>query len=335
MGLNENISTYGPIGSDYLEGELSLWESSVDRDLVTEEVTEVLEVYLNTGETFTEYNDFLNQSGGTFSADYHLEVRAAAGHAHNGVPNTGVSIKRLSSGACWTLRNPFFVSKDLILENGGGVINQGNAVSILASDHIYENIISINRNMGVGSVFSTTSGQVNVKYINCIAIGDNVSSGIAMFRGTAGGLTYNCHAWSINGAGVGFEGSSSRIAINNTAQNITTGFSGTFHGDSDYNISSSVAPPGANSSVATLTYIDSANLDFNPVNGEPNIDSGLDLSSDPTYPFNFDIARNTRIGTWEIGPFRFVDEATLPASSGPIIFWPRDENNRPVPFSIM
>jgi hypothetical protein len=98
--------------------------------------------------------------------------------------------------------------------------------------------------------------------------------------------------------------------INNLSYSNTTGFGGGAEPGSDYNLDgpSGSTAPGANSkNAATVTFVDSANLDLHLATGDAGAkDSGTDLSADANYPFAFDIDGTTRAGTWDIGADEYV-----------------------------
>ena len=116
---------------------------------------------------------------------------------------------------------------------------------------------------------------------------------------------YNCRYGYKRGS------SGSFLIKNNIAQNCHDGFDGTFHSDSDYNISDiSGDAPGSNSKTCTVSFVDEANGDFHLVSDDTCAkNSGVDLSSDPNLSFNDDIDGEIRSGTWDIGADEYVAAA--------------------------
>jgi hypothetical protein len=95
---------------------------------------------------------------------------------------------------------------------------------------------------------------------------------------------------------------------NNLVQATSDGYSGTFASDSDYNISNiSGDAPGSNSrNSTTANFVDATNKDFHLLPSDTGARNwGADLSNDATISFQFDIDRQARKGTWDIG----ADEA--------------------------
>lgn len=96
-------------------------------------------------------------------------------------------------------------------------------------------------------------------------------------------------------------------AINNLTQACTDGFSGTFDGASDYNLSdiASDAPGSHSRNGQDVTFVDEANDDFHLASGDTGAkDYG---TSDPgSGLFSDDIDGETRSGTWDIGADEYV-----------------------------
>jgi len=101
------------------------------------------------------------------------------------------------------------------------------------------------------------------------------------------------------------DGYSDIIAKNNIVQDCTDGFYGTFHDDSNYNISDiSGDAPGSNSKTCTVSFADEANDDFRlAVSDTAARDAGTNLSGDSNLSFTDDIDGETRPGgaAWDIG----------------------------------
>ncbi len=121
---------------------------------------------------------------------------------------------------------------------------------------------------------------------------------------------YNCNYGLRNNSGTG----GTILAKNVLVQNCGDGFYGSFHSDSDYNISDiSGDAPGANSKTCTVSFVDEANDDFHLASSDTCAkDAGTDLSSDTYYAFNDDIDGETRSGTWDIGADEYVAAVEAP-----------------------
>lgn len=102
-------------------------------------------------------------------------------------------------------------------------------------------------------------------------------------------------------------------AINTIVQGAVDGFvlasSGTWHSDSNYNISNVMGDaPGANSLQATLTFKNFAGDDFH-LSADDTLYIGRDLSGYTYWPFSVDIDREVRT-VWNIGADEYSNSQT-------------------------
>ena len=159
-----------------------------------------------------------------------------------------------------------------------GIIDRG------STDTIVKNTILINW----GRAFLSNQSAVNAYVYNSVA--------------------YNC----LQGFRLGF---GSLTVKNCIGQNNTDNYVGALSGD--YNMSDvpDAQMPGVNSTTAAAIFADAANGDFRLLAGSPGIDQGVDLSADPSYPFNTDIIGTTRPqgSAWDIGAFELIQQSFNPA----------------------
>ena len=155
--------------------------------------------------------------------------------------------------------------------------------------------------------FTTRNAYVfnNVIY-NAAGAGIRVQSGdynVFLYNNTV----YNC------GIGINFNFATDNTAINNLLINNSQDYYNNIPGATFYsaaNITSdTTSPDGASYQSISVNFTDAANGDFRLLAGSPGIDQGVDLSSDPNYPFNTDIIGTLRPqgAAWDIGAFEYVD----------------------------
>jgi hypothetical protein len=113
-------------------------------------------------------------------------------------------------------------------------------------------------------------------------------------------------------------------AINNLVQNCTTAnFSGpSFGAGSGYNASSMLDAPGLNSRQGAIAlFVNSGLNDFHLASGDTAaIGYGFSLSGDANNPFNDDVDRQVRTGTWDIGAdqYNILTAATPTPAATPL-----------------
>lgn len=128
-------------------------------------------------------------------------------------------------------------------------------------------------------------GSVNNGYIYNCTVGNSSGTGIELSTFT-GWILKNCYSGGNSGADYSGTGSPT----------LTTCYS------EDGTLSTSTAA----FTTSTFTDVTSGAANFALVTGSGLIDTGTDLSSDSTYPFNWDFANNTRSGTWEVGAYNYA-----------------------------
>jgi len=178
------------------------------------------------------------------------------------------------------------------------------------------NLINVSNNllMGHGNNFSQygisfTQGNGNYNIYNNIVVNisdkDQVNSiGIRVSNASRASIYSN----TVIGGTYSFRGSAGASALhlilkNNICYNSTTCYGGVYNTtDSTNNIASSGTPVGVNPLICNVTFVSEANFDFHLGSSDTCArGNGTDLSADPYLKFNYDIDRETRTGTWDVG----------------------------------
>lgn len=312
-GTNESVNTYGDATRNYTV--LATWEADTDINLVTGTISYVLECY----DDAASFNDYVTIAGATTSSSYFRIIRPAAGQGHDGTPNNGVYFNSTSAQHIFLINEANSQVQDIIATlsvnsatsfvcfgssaTGGGVF-----VGCIAFDST--NIgTGVARGFGIGNV-------ANVKFINCFAH-NNSSHGFLTSAGVAGGNTfyYNCISTNNGGNGFLFQSTANTYSLKNCLSigNLLTAFVNSSTGtmDVDYCASDDLSADDwggtGNITSASVTFANSAGNDFHLASTDTDvIDDGTDLSADATYPFDDDIDKTTRTGSWDIGFDEYV-----------------------------
>ena len=191
--------------------------------------------------------------------------------------------------------------------------NNNNFIATIDINNATVSNIIINNNIfttagATGQGIEVNSSAGNIYLINNVLYG--MRQGIVVFA--AGGSVY-IYNNTINATELGIIGNASATvrAKNNISNGSSDNYFSSFHVSSDYNISNLAGDaPGANSlNSTTVNFADASGGDFRLLAGSPGIDQGVDLSSDPNFPFNTDIIGTVRPqgAAWDIGAFEYVD----------------------------
>lgn len=306
VGTNENISTYGDGTRDYTS--LATWESDTDYDLVTAEVSEVLECYADS----VSFTDSIDISGATTNDSYFRLIRPALGQGHNGTPNTGVKFASSSGTVTILITGENNVSiQDIVASiNVNSVAATATFASVSSTNTRFVGCISADSvNVGVGAFFGFgfVSGTDSL-CVDCLSLNTNgVTAGhgfSADFGGVSTGtLFYNCTSVGNSGDGFNSDTGLNHSAINCLAyDNTGDGFSGTLSGVALTNASDDATASGTGSRTnQTFRFIDEDNDDYHldPQDAGARF-KGTDLSSDLSFPFEDDIDGDI-FTTWSIG----------------------------------
>jgi hypothetical protein len=289
-------------GGDY--ATLNDWQTAQVRNLVAADEIAVAECYPGVA------TETLFFSGWTTDPTRYTIIRAAPGraNAHKGIPGAGFKITSNTAISAITFSDHTGKLEGIEVANS----STGGAIAAASG--------SAGRFMSVDScIISTGSG----------------TSASGVFCGTLYTLyVVNCFFFDILGFGINIDGASTTCnAYNNTlvdcargirmtagvvrpknniTQNITfNGFVGTMT-DAEANISSDATSPNVPLRGIDLDFVNYTGNNFHLAATDTEaIGAGVDLSSDPNYPFDYDIDGGTRpAGAWDIG----ADERTPTAA---------------------
>jgi len=305
---NENVQTYHSGGAGSLPGgadpdydSLADWEDDTDYDLVSANITEVLEVYSGV------HDDSIVFSGATSNQDCHRTMRAAPGHKHIGIPGTGAQIISSSVQTTISIEEQYVQLQDLDITNTWGdplqypcgVMVLSNADGFLMVGCIVHDVIQSGDGFhgqciveGI-NVHNTKTYYVNNIVCNCEDRGINIGNSYMdtdtyIYNCTIYGCMYgvrmeyngNIHAVNVLSAEnatmrdwyISIWGSGTIQKTTSTAEGVDT--TGWFRDPSSWNLH--------------LHHPDSAG-------------NGTSLSNDPNFPFDDDIDGLWRRDQWSIG----------------------------------
>jgi hypothetical protein len=315
-------------GGDYTS--LVTWEATEQTSLSDDHTVECYKgTYGGGGLNYLQEN--LTIAGWTLNG-YTVTVKTPSTERHTGIPLSGGNY----TGFC--IRNASAANPVSVIN-----ISQENTH---IEGLIVANTMSINYSDTVAAIYA--NGNFGGTHIHeNIALAQNVAGecGTAFYiRSPYGGYTKHCHnnlaCASDNGSSYGWASGyyfyNDIIAYNNTAANCTTpytgtngsggglplvvnniaqrqgtsssGFSGSFHASSNYNLSDDATAPGANSVLSTtLTFNNASGLDFNLNASDTSAHTaGIGPSSDANVP-STDIIGTARSGaTCSFGAFEYV-----------------------------
>jgi hypothetical protein len=305
-----NVSTVGSVGRDY--ANLPLWES--DRDGVG--------LYAEIADC---YNDSVEDSATTLSGwstgiGTYIEIRAADGEGHDGTEGTGYRLVYTGSASLETIyvREDYVRIRQVEFHTGSSGAAHQFAVKI-DTDITATNDIRLNKLLITGESDSTGRGiklddtDIKAKVWNCIVMRiDNNSvdaAGLLVVNASAV-YAYN-NTFNLNKYGIKVNAGTVYAKNNACFDNVTDDFNGSYHADSDYNVSSDTTAPGENSLISktstdNFVSVGSGTEDFNVKDINADIYGyGADLSEDTYLQFFDDVAGNDRI-QWDVGAFEFV-----------------------------
>lgn len=309
VGTNESVHTYGGVTREYTA--LQTWEDAHTVDCVATTTSHVLECY----DDAASFDDYVAIAGATTDATYFRIIRPASGQGHDGTPNNGFTINSTTSATVIAISESYAQVQDLIViatfNSATGYIavnlavanttavgclvkatNAGTGVATgfnntgTVSNILFVDCLAYECKTG-GMVINAASGQTNRAY-NCTSV-NNVGYGFTMGGGTAGGFDVLTNCLSALNTGADFQ------VTNANATKVVTYCASEDTTADDWG--------GAGNRISqTFTFVNSGGDDFHLASTDAGArDYGTDLSADATYPFNDDIDKQTRSGSWDIG----------------------------------
>jgi hypothetical protein len=253
-------------------------------------------------------------------------------YAPSSTSEVGVSQRHLGTWTTSGYRMLIMALQDVLMLYSGSIYIDGLQIyhaSPVDWSGIYVDIPSGTTDIRISNciIRGTTKGGTWNGGINCVANpgvlriwnnviydwpGNNTFHGINIQSGGGSGYVFNN---TLDNCYTGLYTTATTIkAMNNITQDCVDGFSGSFTGDSDYNLSDLVADaPGTHSrNSTTVSFANKGGGDFHLSAGDLGArDHGVSLAGDPNLAFTDDIDGETRGGTWDMGADEYLATATL------------------------
>jgi hypothetical protein len=291
------VSQIAASGGDYTS--LAAWESAQQRDLVALNEVAVAECQ--------SFNDTASVTvdGWTTDDDRYVNVRAATG-AEAQVP-WSTSAYRLTASNVWSIdnREDYTRIQRLQLENNNpsafGGFNSAGVNALIEGCVVRSTAVTGNMN----GVQEASAG--NLIAVNNVVYGWN-GMGVTSGAFIGGGLRmYNCTVFGCGSHGVNRMGNDGNniTTVKNTLSfnNGGNDFNGAYSTGTTNNASDDATAPGTDSRInQTFTFVDAAGGDYRLASTDAGARGhGVNLSTDPTYPFNTDFDGELRTEPWDIG----------------------------------
>lgn len=293
---------------------LSAWEAALPASLVTADEQHTAVCY---NDWPSGLNDAVTISGSVADSTRYIKVTVAAGHRHDGTPQSGFFIKGASGGST----TPLFAVEVLRtklewldVENTRSAAYYAFYTATTTLNNVeYSNCIA---KCADGRAFSSSAGSVyattRARFVNCLAWGSSQGFG----RTDSVRSRYNAYNCTAVNCAIGFgSGSTNKAAIKNCVAygSTTIDFENQVDAtNSDYNASSDTsANVFANyvTGIDSTDFIDAAGGDFHLASGSALIGVGSNLYSLFTDDIDGDIRPSS--GAWDIG----FDHYTAAASA--------------------
>ena len=316
--------TLKPSGGDYTS--LSAWEAGEQRDLVTANEIARLECYkgdyssVGGGINYIVELDTVTVDGWVTGPNNYIEIVVPSTERHDGKPfdsssnYSGFAVRFPNNWDSLDLSDHFIDVYGLIVDkaNSSGGQSSGSAIVCGSGDtgytdstrvHILDSCIALNA--GSSGIALSSAQRYLVVIVNCVASG--CVNGFYAYNYKISRF-YNCTSVGNTAYAFRIENAPSTVLRNCLGANSGTSDFYVVAGDVDYCASSDASALGANSYTnQTFSFVDAANKDFHLTGSDTGAkDKGLDLSSDPDFPFNWDIDGETRAAPWDIGADEYV-----------------------------
>jgi len=273
---------------------------------------------------------FFGDSNGFISdAQHNTIVRTPTSERHDGTEHSGFYLKPTNDSFIFFVTNASHY-KIIGIEIDGSA-RTASTTAVLVGGTAGEDI-----EVADCLVYDVGTADVN-GHAMWFALGSNIKcynniiyniSALGIYESTSTGLVYaynntlyNCNTRD-NAAYGAILASDNLLLKNNVAIGSLNDFKGTFHADSDYNLSSDDTAPGANSLKSSnldpdasgsteFANISAGSEDLHLKAGANAIDAGTDLSSDDYIRFSTDIDGEFRDTFWEMGADEVPATATF------------------------
>jgi len=314
LGANYGTpATYG-IGKNY--NDFATWEAATDIDLVTDQVSKVLDVDAGSWDDSMA----MEMPDAAYSdSTYFRTVRAASGDGHSGIIKTDGTVAHVRASDAWKciiIKERYAQVQDLVITNSNASFNGGliyfttDAIGAAFVGCLCDTDGGSSTEQGVLSDSRTDAGSAFV--IDCI-IANTVGTGVA---GGSGILDVKNTTVDNCGGTWGFsEGSSGTlIAVNCICRN--SGSSGDYDSDAALTKCASSDDTGSTGLInLTFDFVNAAGGDYHLDTGSPGIGEGDDLSATGNYEFDDDVDGDTISGDWNCGADWFSSGPTYTLTS--------------------
>lgn len=304
------ISTVGTDSRDY--ANLPLWES--DRDGVG--------LYAEIADC---YNDSVEDTATTLSGwstgvNTYIEIRAADGEGHDGTEGTGYRLVYTGSASIETIyvREDYVRIRGIEIHTGSSGAAKQQAINV-ELDITATNDIRLSKLFITGESHSTGRGikldntNIKAKVWDCIVmrVTNNSTDAAGLLIELSNTVYAYNNTFNLNKYGIKVDSGTVYAKNNACFDNATNNFLGSYHADSDYNISSDTTAPGENSLISktstdNFVSVGAGTEDFNVKDINADIYGyGANLSEDENLQFFDDVVGSDRI-QWDVGAFEFV-----------------------------
>lgn len=271
------------------------WENAKNGDLVTAQQIRIAECYDDDG----RIDGNIAIDGGTTSANYYIEIRAASGERHNGTPSTGATLGITSR---IDVDDDYVRFSDLVIDPQGTVNTQ--LFDVTGNYTTYKGNVLLSTAYNFFGISSTADPTYIINNIMIKDVGgDKAISGLGS-GGTNGSIVANN---TIIDKGTGTTCFSINAENFTLANNICQGWDATYSGygegggrvfSNNLTSNSSGFPSGTNFYSTSLTFVDPTNNNYH-LSGKDTAAINFGISMSPT--FEDDIDGIKRLRRWDIG----------------------------------